>query len=263
MLDESDAGPRVLLVEDEVDMLLELHDGLNRLGIQSVMTHNAVEALGILESQPDIQVIVTDLMMPRMDGIELLKRITDQRSGQPVAAIVLTGYATLDRALDALRVGAVDFLQKPLNIDDIARAILRAFALVKDGRTSKFSDKLEQSSELDRLNYLKGLIAVRADRETIFQSDLFHDAAWNMLLDLAVAEESGYEISVKSLCIASGVPNTTALRRIDDLEGEDLIFRVPDLKDKRRIIVHLTDHGRKKIEAFVRKSSVHLGVKLV
>ncbi|OYW32753.1 MAG: hypothetical protein B7Z45_09055, partial [Azorhizobium sp. 12-66-6] len=102
----------------------------------------------------------------------------------------------------------------------------------------------------------------RADRDAIFQAGLFSDPAWDMLLDLAVAEATGRPISVTSLCIASGVPTTTALRRIDDLKDAGLIDRLPDPRDRRRILVELTVQGRDRMEAFVQRQAGRFGIKL-
>ena len=88
---------------------------------------------------------------------------------------------------------------------------------------------------------LKALIKLRQIRATHFQGDLFSDPCWDMLLDLMEARLNEKQVSVSSLCIASGVPQTTALRRIEDLIGAGLIARQDDLADRRRVFVSLTD----------------------
>jgi len=261
----TETAPRVLLVDDDPDVLIELQEGLGMLGIAALTAGTAVEALDLVRRNDDLQVIVTDLEMPRIDGIELLQKLSARRRKHPMAAIVITGHASLDRAVGALRLQAVDFLQKPLAAEEVAHAITRAFALVEDEATS--GDEAAATGQIarpvsPRAQYLRVLVAARADRDSLFQAGLFSDPAWEMMLDLAVAEASQRPISVTSLCIASGAPTTTALRRIDDLEAAGLVTRVPDACDRRRIIVHLTDLGRERMEAFVRRQAERFGIRL-
>ena len=262
---QTGTAPRVLLVDDDPDVLVELQEGLDLLGIASLTAGTAVEALDLVQRHDDLQVIVTDLQMPRIDGIELLQKLSARRRKHPMAAIVITGHASLDRAVGALRLQAVDFLQKPLAAEEVAHAITRAFALVEDepaaGEAPPAADQPARSSS-PRAQYLRVLVAARADRDAIFQAGLFSDPAWEMMLDLAVAEASRRPISVTSLCIASGAPATTALRRIDDLEAAGLVTRVPDCRDRRRIIVQLTDLGRERMDAFVRRQADRFGITL-
>lgn len=258
---QSEEAPRVLLVDDDPDVLIELQEGLGMLGIASLTAGTAVEALDLVQRNDALQVIVTDLQMPRIDGIELLQKLSVRRRKHPMAAIVITGHASLDRAVGALRLHAVDFLQKPLAAEEVAHAITRAFALVEDEAAAS-EEEVAPTANIARPNYLRALVAARADRDAIFQAGLFSDPAWEMMLDLAVAEASQRPISVTSLCIASGAPTTTALRRIDDLEEAGLVARVPDGRDRRRIIVHLTDAGRERMEAFVRRQADRFGITL-
>ncbi|MFG1350102.1 response regulator [Xanthobacter autotrophicus] len=264
-------APRVLLVDDDPDVLIELQEGLGLLGIASLTASTAVDALDLVQRNDDLKVIVTDLQMPRIDGIELLRKLSVQRRKHPMAAIVITGHASLDRAVGALRLQAVDFLQKPLATEEVAHAITRAFALVEDAAAELEAQAPPEShgphppdlrAHYLRAHYLRALVAARADRDAIFQAGLFSDPAWEMMLDLAVAEASQRPISVTSLCIASGAPATTALRRIDDLEAAGLVTRTPDACDRRRIIVVLTDHGRGRMEAFVRRQADRFGITL-
>lgn len=264
MNEEASEAPRVLLVDDDPDILIELSEGLSSLGITARTADTAVEALDLVQRHDELQVIVTDLQMPRIDGIELLQKLSMRKRARPIAAIVITGHASLDRAVGALRLKAVDFLQKPLLPEEVAHAIERAIALLADEEAAMEAENGAARSTMTtaRPNYLRALVAARADRDAIFQAGLFSDPAWDMLLDLAVAEATGRPISVTSLCIASGAPTTTALRRIDDLKDAGLLDRVPDPLDRRRVLVHLTDEGRKRMEAFVQRQASRLGISI-
>lgn len=100
-------------------------------------------------------------------------------------------------------------------------------------------------------NWIRMLIDLCAARQNHFPDGLFCDPAWDMLLDLAHARLSGKRVSVSSLCIASRVPATTALRRIGDLVAEGLATRVRDENDGRRVFVDLTDDGFSRMLAYV------------
>ena len=83
----------------------------------------------------------------------------------------------------------------------------------------------------------------RQQRGRFFDADLFADPAWDMLLDLTAARVEHVRVSVTSLCIASGVPPTTALRWIAQLTEAGLFERVEDDTDRRRAFIQLTDKG--------------------
>lgn len=90
---------------------------------------------------------------------------------------------------------------------------------------------------------IRNLLKARQMRSRFFGVDLFADPAWDMLLDLSAARVEHRRVSVTSLCIASGVPNTTALRWMKLLERAGLIERIEDDTDRRRAFVALTEAG--------------------
>jgi DNA-binding MarR family transcriptional regulator len=118
----------------------------------------------------------------------------------------------------------------------------------------------------ERLTTAIAWVRVREERDRIFGADLFFDPAWNILLDLYISERKGMMVSVSSMCIASKVPSTTALRWLTLIEKRGLIGRRPDDYDRRRSFLFLTDEGRKKIEATLdraQESNSRLGIELV
>ncbi|HNJ47559.1 MAG TPA: winged helix DNA-binding protein [Novosphingobium sp.] len=88
---------------------------------------------------------------------------------------------------------------------------------------------------------VRRIIRQRQLRARFFDGDLFADPAWDMLLDLTAARAEHTRVSVTSLCIASGVPPTTALRWIGQMTGAGLLERVEDETDRRRAFIALTD----------------------
>ncbi len=98
--------------------------------------------------------------------------------------------------------------------------------------------------------WVKSIIRARQLRFRYFSSDLFADPAWDMLLDLTLARAERRRVSVTSLCIASGVPTTTALRWIKLLEQSSLVERVEGETDRRRAFMVLSDRGVEAISRF-------------
>ncbi|WP_379922207.1 winged helix DNA-binding protein [Erythrobacter sp. R86502] len=88
---------------------------------------------------------------------------------------------------------------------------------------------------------VRQLIANRHARSRFFDAALFGDPAWDMLLDLTAAHGEGAQVSVTSLCIAAGVPATTALRWLTQMVETGLFMRVPDPADRRRAFIALSD----------------------
>ena len=88
---------------------------------------------------------------------------------------------------------------------------------------------------------IRKLIRQRQARAQFFDSELFADPAWDILLDLAAARAERRQVCVTSLCIAAGVPATTALRWIAQMVDADLLVRIPDPHDRRRAHIALAD----------------------
>lgn len=88
---------------------------------------------------------------------------------------------------------------------------------------------------------VRRMIANRQARGRFFDPELFGDPAWDMLLDLTAAHGEGARVSVTSLCIAAGVPATTALRWLTQMVESGIFVRVPDQADRRRAFIALSD----------------------
>ncbi|MBU0555308.1 MAG: MarR family transcriptional regulator [Alphaproteobacteria bacterium] len=98
---------------------------------------------------------------------------------------------------------------------------------------------------------IRGLIRARRLRDQFLPADLFADPAWDMLLDLLAARLAGKRVSVSSLCIAAAVPPTTALRWIRQLTERQILVRVDDPNDGRRVFVDLSEQTSEAILCWV------------
>ncbi len=98
--------------------------------------------------------------------------------------------------------------------------------------------------------YVRETIKIRRLRDRFFESSLFADPAWDILLDLYAARLEAKTVSVSSLCIAAAVPATTALRWIGSMTEAGLLERRHDPYDARRIFIELSDDAAEKLETY-------------
>jgi hypothetical protein len=125
-----------------------------------------------------------------------------------------------------------------------------AFRFDGDAAARGSEDKLVRARpSLPDPRLVRRIIRQRQMRARFFDGDLFADPAWDMLLDLTAARAEQGRVSVTSLCIASGVPPTTALRWIGQMTEAGLLKRIEDESDRRRAFITLTD---KAVEAMAR-----------
>lgn len=114
---------KVLVVDDELNMRLVLGAMLKKEGYDVASAADGREALEILKSGR-IAVVITDLKMPRIDGMELLRRITEHYPEVPV--VMITAHGTVATAVEALKKGALDYVTKPFELDELKNVIAKA-----------------------------------------------------------------------------------------------------------------------------------------
>jgi DNA-binding NtrC family response regulator len=117
-------GPRVLLVDDEVELVSALQERLNLRGFRAAGVTTGAEAL-VRVAEGEYDVVLLDVKMPGLGGLEVIRQIKTERPDVPV--ILLTGHGSAQDAAEGMRLGAFDYLMKPVTIDDIVR-ILNAAA---------------------------------------------------------------------------------------------------------------------------------------
>jgi len=116
---------KVLLVDDEKDFLDALGERMENRGMNVSTTTSAKEAVKKVQEE-SYDAIVLDLQMPEMDGIEVLKAI--KKINPDMQVILLTGHATVEKGIEAMKLGAMDLIEKPADIETIAEKIKKAQA---------------------------------------------------------------------------------------------------------------------------------------
>jgi len=134
---------KILLVDDEADFLEALSERMRARGMDVATSTSAREALETVEKGA-FDAVVLDLMMPGMDGLEAL-RILKQKDPK-LQVILLTGHATVEKGVEAIKRGAMDLLEKPADIDTLTQKIKQASAqhmlLVSQEAEEKIKDIL-------------------------------------------------------------------------------------------------------------------------
>ena len=181
--------PKILLIDDEEANVRVLAISLRSDGYEVVTAYSGEQGLEVFDREsPDI--VVTDIKMPGMDGIEVLKDI--KKRNPEVEVIIITGHGDIDNAIEALKHGASDFINKPVRDEAISLALKRAQdKLYIRGKLKEYTENLER--EIERAthelrlqsNFLQKLI--RTSEEGIVATDkkfnvvIYNPAAENIL----------------------------------------------------------------------------------
>ena len=116
----------VLLVDDEVDFVETFSERLNMRNIETSKAFSGKEALKILKNNQNVEVVILDVKMPDMDGIETLGAI--KKRYPLVEVIMLSGHSTVETAIEGMKLGAFDYLMKPCDMDQIIAKVSKAAA---------------------------------------------------------------------------------------------------------------------------------------
>jgi CheY-like chemotaxis protein len=289
---------RVLIIDDDPAMLRLVHAVLEANGYSCLTAASAEQALGILSATPSIPIAISDISMPGMDGIVFLERISSQPGAFPPPRVIfLTAYPRLDFAVAALRLGAVDFLTKPVRPQELLQAVRNAVERVEstqvaaqshghmrnlaqqaealaaalkgwahlqpqeEGGTRAAVATLRKPGAVNARDFaLLGMDQVRRLRRSFPPLSELDDIAWDLLLELARAEKSAQRLSVSALCVSvEHVSSTTALRRVQDLVKAGHIVRVPDPADARRDFVVLDPTAYAILDQYLERVAAELG----
>jgi DNA-binding NtrC family response regulator len=116
-------GERILIVDDEQSLCAILSERLKKEGYHCVMANNVEEAVRYLE-RDYFSLIISDIKMPGVDGMKLLKAVKSIRP--EVMLIIMTGYPEIDRAVEAIHLGVYDFIVKPFDLELMVLTVEKA-----------------------------------------------------------------------------------------------------------------------------------------
>jgi DNA-binding NtrC family response regulator len=138
------SAPFVMLVDDEVPFVETMVKRLTIRNIEAITAFSGEECLEKIKKDDNIDVVILDVKMPGMDGIETLKEI---KTASPlIEVIMLTGHATIELAIDGMKLGAYDFLMKPCDIEELARKVAEATKKKKE-----HEEKIEEAKKQETL----------------------------------------------------------------------------------------------------------------
>lgn len=277
----------ILVLDDDVAVLELVGGVLSNAGFRCHTSADPVEALSRVEHTEAISVVIADIYMPRMTGLEFAQRLLSLDRACP-RVLLLTAQPSMDAAIDALRLGVCDFLTKPIRPHELLEAVHRATAARRLAGSPELARLVHLSQELsgylqDRSRageksngassgagentadwaapsgLLERIERFRRIRARHIVSTRLDDVAWDLLLELASAEQRGQRLSVSGLMVShSYVSSTTLLRRVNELVERGFVARTPDPHDARRSYVSLTAKAQGLIAQFLEQVAQHL-----
>lgn len=232
---------RIIVVDDDRAAAAEIAESLSEADWVVGCAYSAAEGLQAISEDPDLDAVIADLFMSGQSGFDMMSAChATIRPGLPF--IIMTRYPSYELVVRSLRSDAIDFVEKPVSFDDLEKALERA--LVE--RERYHWDRRQQA------NVVSDLIKLRTGIQRVLSPELSSDPCLDLLLHLSDVEREGKTLSISAACTASGVPMTTALRRISDLLGRGLIERHGSESNRRSSFLTLTNGGRARVAEIVR-----------
>jgi len=150
-VDMKAADRPILIVDDDPQMRLAMKEAMQRLGYSAVICDSGEDALRRL-GQSNYALVVTDMKMPRMDGLMFLKEVRRRVGGLPV--LVITGFGTVENAVETMKEGATDYLMKPFSFETLKKTIDSIMA-----RAASEKEILTANEEMRKIITLAGNLA--------------------------------------------------------------------------------------------------------
>jgi FixJ family two-component response regulator/anti-sigma regulatory factor (Ser/Thr protein kinase) len=137
------------VIEDEDVIRENIQKKLLRLGYEVLSFDNAEDVLEIMTNDLNrINMVITDIKLPKMDGIELLRKI--KLLDKPVPVLIITGHGNIKEAILALRLGASDFIRKPFDINDLASSVKTTLKIAQE---KEIEDTFSQYADYKKVDY--------------------------------------------------------------------------------------------------------------
>jgi PleD family two-component response regulator len=222
------SAPRdILIVDDEAKIRHLVGDLCRAMGVRTHAVEDGLQAMELLRAAgaPDIQVILLDLVMPRMNGFDVLLSLREEPLASNPGVVVLTSMGEPEGKAEATRLGAIDFVVKPFRVHDLRRRIERALAIIDlERRLERAAQRLQILRDTDEVTGVGATAALFHVLEAEF-----HAAQENgTVLTCAVVSDEGYDRTLGMAGVSGG---TTRLQVVAELIGQrlregDRVFRV-------------------------------------
>jgi putative two-component system response regulator len=208
---------KVLIVDDEKSIRITLSEFLKAEGYEVSVATDFDSAIQLCE-KVDLDIVLTDIIMPRRTGIDLLQKIHDINANIPV--IMMTGEPTLETSMEAVRCGAYDYLPKPINTKDLFLCLNRAIGF------KKIADEKTQL-EVENKNHLNNLERLVSERTLKLRQAMINTAlATASMLDMRDPYTAGHQKRVGALAREIGLKMNYSE---DQAEGLNLIGAIHDI----------------------------------
>ena len=287
---------RILVIDDDPTTLELVGSVLEANGFACLKASSGEEALALIRANPGILIAISDINMPGMDGIALLGNLSSAPTPHAAPRVIfLTAYPSVDFAVAALRLGAIDFLTKPVRPQSLLRSVRAAVERVQRERAAQLPDRAALAEQAEALAAalrgwaqlprqevaeaatpasaapeakgvsgagdfaLLGMDHLRRLRRLFPPLGELDEVAWDLMRELLRAERNGQRLSVSALTVSvEQVSATTALRRTQELVKAAYIVRIPDPSDARRDFVSLSPEIRATLDRYLERVAAEL-----
>ena len=276
-------------------MLVFLEDILSPAGYTCHTQTDPQAALSQVAASKQIGLVLSDVYMPGLTGLQFINRLHGLPLNRPAPPVLLlTAQPSVESAIDALRLGAEDFLLKPVRPGELIAAVAHALSRSRAdrdagrSRSPQIDQLVRQAEELaGRLRNLadaqdaEPVAAVPTPRpaepepvalltvldtleqlrrlRNLYAHHSLDEVDWDLLLELLRAERLQQRMSVSDLTLViSGASTTTSLRRINQLVARGYVVRIPDANDARRDFVALTSKSNELLTDYLTRANAHL-----
>ncbi|MGD9007650.1 MAG: sigma-54 dependent transcriptional regulator [Desulfobacteraceae bacterium] len=181
---------RILFVDDDKDILMMVEQYLNMQGYNITTVNSGLKALDFVKQQ-DVHIIFTDYKMPEFNGLELLAAVKQYNS--EIEVIIVTGYGSMESAVQAMKFGSYDYLQKPFKLDHLKLIIDR---IIEEKKIENKAALIRKRAK-DRYKY-EGLIGISARMQQVYE--LIDTVVQHSLMVLIQGESgTGKELAARTI----------------------------------------------------------------
>jgi PAS domain S-box-containing protein len=154
---------KILVVDDEPDLehliRQKFRKEIRQKQFQFIFAHNGFGALEKLQAEPDIDIVLTDIYMPEMDGLTLLTKLNELYP--IIKAVIISAYSDIENIRTAMNRGAFDFLTKPLNLQDLTITTNKTLQHVQQMKAACEQERLARQAQAELLTHLQQEVTVR------------------------------------------------------------------------------------------------------